>query len=72
MTFSHLENQKRKMLKRYNNRLKEIGHICEITKPMSSYVVLVGIKFSGFGMNGFMPEAFENPEGLSCGNMVIL
>lgn len=38
MTFSHLENRKRKMLKRYNNRLKEIGEVCEITKPLSSYV----------------------------------
>jgi len=25
--------------------------------------------FSGFGMNGFVPEAFENPEGLSFGNI---
>ena len=26
------------MLKRYNNRLKEIGEVCKITKPLSSYV----------------------------------
>lgn len=38
MTFSHLENRKRKMLKRYNKRLKEIGELCQISKPMSSYV----------------------------------
>ena len=38
MTFSHLENRKRKMLKRYNRRLKEIGELCQISKPMSSYV----------------------------------
>lgn len=38
MTFSHLENRKRKILKRYNKRLKELGELCEISKPMSSYV----------------------------------
>jgi len=25
---------------------------------------MAGINSSGFGMNGFMPEAFENPQGL--------
>jgi hypothetical protein len=34
--------------------------------------VLAKISSSGFGMNGFMPEAFENPTGLSFGNVVIL
>jgi site-specific recombinase XerD len=38
MTFSHLENRKRKILKRYNKRLKEIGELCGISKPLSSYV----------------------------------
>jgi integrase/recombinase XerD len=38
MTFSHLENRKRKILKRYNKRLKEIGDLCGISKPLSSYV----------------------------------
>jgi site-specific recombinase XerD len=38
MTFSHLENRKRKTLKRYNKRLREIGELCEISKPLSSYV----------------------------------
>jgi integrase len=38
MTFSHLENRKRKILKRYNKRLREIGELCEISKPVSSYV----------------------------------
>lgn len=38
MTFSHLENRKRKVLKRYNLRLREIGELCGISKPMSSYV----------------------------------
>jgi len=31
-----------------------------------------GINSSCFGMNGFMPDAFENPEGLSFENTVIL
>jgi site-specific recombinase XerD len=38
MTFSHLENRKRKILRRYNKRLKEIAAMCEIDKPLSSYV----------------------------------
>mgnify|MGYP003643343727 CR=1 FL=1 len=38
MTFSHLENRKRKVLKRYNKRLKEIAALCGIDKPLSSYV----------------------------------
>lgn len=38
MTFSHLENRKRKVLKRYNKRLREIASLCEIDKPLSSYV----------------------------------
>ena len=38
MTFSHLENRKRKILKRYNKRLKEIASLCDIDKPLSSYV----------------------------------
>ena len=38
MTFSHLENRKFKVLKRYNKRLKEIAALCEIDKPLSSYV----------------------------------
>lgn len=38
MTFSHLENRKRKILKRYNKRLKEIAALCGIDKPLSSYV----------------------------------
>jgi len=38
MTFSHLENRKRKVLKRYNKRLKEIASLCGIDKPLSSYV----------------------------------
>lgn len=38
MAFSHLENRKFKILKRYNKRLKEIAALCEIDKPLSSYV----------------------------------
>jgi site-specific recombinase XerD len=38
MTFSHLENRKFKILKKYNRRLKEIATMCEIDKPLSSYV----------------------------------
>lgn len=38
MTFAHLENRKRKTLKRYNKRLREIGELSEISKPLSSYV----------------------------------
>ena len=38
MTFSHLENRKSKILKKYNKRLKEIAALCEIDKPLSSYV----------------------------------
>jgi integrase len=38
MTFSHLENRRRKVLKRYNKRLKEISALCKIEKPVSSYV----------------------------------
>jgi integrase len=38
MTYSHLENRRRKVLKRYNKRLKQIGTLCEIEKPVSSYV----------------------------------
>ncbi|MBN1117469.1 site-specific integrase [Gaoshiqia sediminis] len=38
MAFSHLENRKFKTLKRYNKRLKEIAALCDIDKPLSSYV----------------------------------
>jgi site-specific recombinase XerD len=38
MTYSHLENRKSKVLKRYNKRLKEISALCNIEKPVSSYV----------------------------------
>lgn len=38
MSFSHLENRKNKVLKKYNKRLKEIATLCEIDKPLSSYV----------------------------------
>jgi site-specific recombinase XerD len=38
MTYSHLENRKSKVLKRYNKRLKEISALCKIDKPVSSYV----------------------------------
>lgn len=38
MTFNQLENRKRKILKRYNKQLKEIGELCDISKPLSSYV----------------------------------
>lgn len=38
MTYSHLENRKSKVLKRYNKRLKEISTLCIIEKPVSSYV----------------------------------
>ncbi len=38
MTYSHLENRKSKVLKRYNKRLKEISALCKIQKPISSYV----------------------------------
>ena len=38
MTFSHLENRKSKILKQYNKRLKEIAKLCNINKPISSYV----------------------------------
>lgn len=38
MTFSHLENRRRKVLKRYNKRLRQIGILCKIEKPVSSYV----------------------------------
>lgn len=38
MTFSHLENRKFKVLKKYNKRLKEIAALCEVDKPLSSYV----------------------------------
>ncbi len=38
MTYSHLENRRRKVLKRYNKRLKQIGTLCKIEKPVSSYV----------------------------------
>ena len=38
MTFNQLENRKRKILKRYNKQLKEIGELCGISKPLSSYV----------------------------------
>jgi hypothetical protein len=31
--------------------------------------VMAAINSSGFGMNGFMSEAFENPEGLFFGNV---
>jgi integrase len=37
MTYSHLENRKSKVLKRYNKRLKEISALCNIEKPVSSY-----------------------------------
>lgn len=38
ITFSYLENRKRKILSRYNKRLKEIAELCGIDKPLSSYV----------------------------------
>lgn len=38
MTPSQIENQKRMILKRYNQRLKEIAPICKIEKPLTSYV----------------------------------
>jgi integrase len=38
MTYSHLENRRSKVLKRYNKRLKEISTLCNIEKPISSYV----------------------------------
>jgi hypothetical protein len=34
--------------------------------------VQAAINSSVFGVNGFMSEAFENPEGLSFGNVVTL
>ncbi|MBU2900641.1 site-specific integrase [Maribacter dokdonensis] len=38
LTPSQLANRKHKTLQRYNKDLKEIARICEIRKPMSSYV----------------------------------
>ncbi|WP_185969003.1 site-specific integrase [Carboxylicivirga sp. M1479] len=38
MTPSHLENRKKKTLKRYNRRLKELGEVCKIKQPLTSYV----------------------------------
>ena len=38
LTPSQLENRKHKTLQRYNRDLKEIARICEIKKPLSSYV----------------------------------
>ena len=38
MTYSHLENRRRKVLKRYNKRLRQVASLCEIDKPLSSYV----------------------------------
>jgi site-specific recombinase XerD len=38
LTPSQLGNRKHKTLKRYNKELKEIARICEIKKPLSSYV----------------------------------
>ena len=38
LTPSQLENRKHKILQRYNKELKEIAEICEINKPISSYV----------------------------------
>ncbi|MBJ7879609.1 tyrosine-type recombinase/integrase [Gelidibacter salicanalis] len=38
LTPSQLENRKHKTLQRYNKELKEIAEICEINKPLSSYV----------------------------------
>lgn len=35
---SQIENRKHKVLLRYNKELKEIAKICEINKPISSYV----------------------------------
>jgi len=38
LTPSQLGNRKQKTLQRYNKDLKEIAKICEIDKPISSYV----------------------------------
>lgn len=38
MTPNQIENRKSKTLKKYNRDLKEIAGICEINKPVSSYV----------------------------------
>ncbi|TXE08383.1 site-specific integrase [Gelidibacter salicanalis] len=38
LTPAQLENRKHKTLQRYNKELKEIAEICEINKPLSSYV----------------------------------
>ena len=38
LTPSQVENRKHKTLQRYNKELKEIAKICEINKPISSYV----------------------------------
>nr|WP_319268889.1 site-specific integrase [uncultured Draconibacterium sp.] len=38
MTPSQIENRKRMILKRYNQRLKEIASLCKIEKPLTSYV----------------------------------
>lgn len=38
LTPSQVENRKHKTLQRYNKELKEIAEICEINKPISSYV----------------------------------
>jgi site-specific recombinase XerD len=38
LTPTQLENRKHKTLQRYNKDLKEIAEICEIDKPLSSYV----------------------------------
>lgn len=38
LTPPQLENRKHKTLQRYNKELKEIAEICEIDKPLSSYV----------------------------------
>ena len=51
---------------------KVLTEVYEVKSFFFFLCALAKINSSGFGMNGFMPEAFENPEGLSFGNVVIL
>lgn len=54
---------------RFQNVLTEVY---EVKSFWNWLCVQAAINSSGFGMNGFMSEAFENPEGLFFENVSIL
>nr|WP_321485534.1 hypothetical protein [uncultured Draconibacterium sp.] len=51
---------------------KVLTEVYEVKSFEIGIVLLARVNSSGLGMNGFMPEAFENPQGLFFGNVVIL